>query len=82
MPTYVEMLEEALNGNCERIADLCELRETLSATFDERLSRARSVEDLLACESRRSQALSTIDAEIWVLSKGSKSLMLKLGAVS
>lgn len=75
MPTYIESLEAALSDNCNRIADLCEIREAIIHKFDARFRELRDLDEMLSVSLRMSEATTLIDVEIELLSRGSKKLM-------
>ena len=82
MPTHIADLEAALSDNCHRIADLCQIRDAVIAKFDARFAELRDVDEMISVTLRMSEATTLIDAEIELLSRGSKKLMHTLEALS
>ena len=82
MPTWIEHLNAALDQNCHRIADLCELRDAVIHKFDARFAELRDLDEMLSVSLRMSEATTVIDAEIELLSQGSRKVMAQMEAVS
>ena len=82
MPTFYEHLEAALSSNCHRIADLCELREAVIHKFDARIAEVTDLDELLSVTTVMSETTTLIDAEIVLLSQGSRKLMAQMGTLA
>jgi hypothetical protein len=78
MPTWEEHLNAALEQNCHRIADLCEIREAILDKYDARIASSRDLDEMISLSLSMSKATTVVDAEIELLSQGSKKLMRQL----